>query len=336
MLDQHEARFPGGSSAPRACDAAALHGSAQVLFCCGGHGAGPGRHPAARLPGRSSCRVPLSWRAATAHQSILAADAPGRTKEIDETPVPRLLPSAACQGDPTLTLGADPRDLDGDQGQDDGPGAGDDGGNDGGDGGDGDDGDDGDDNDGCVSEVDSFGILCSTCPGRDRECIPADCTVQDSCLRCEDPAGREATDCSIDYDEVPIVQATLIADGAFNPCTMTWGDPTGSATTCRYPGFDDCVETDDEEGHCITCGTVRVCAAGPDDPLPDPFAERPDDLPPPSDGCSLIFSPDGEQNLRDVHARGRRRDPDLPPRANRDLRPGVGGRRGGLLRLPPG
>ncbi len=209
--------------------------------------------------------------------------------------VPLLLLAAACQGDPTLTLGADPRDLDGDQGQDDGPGAGDDGANDGDDGGDGDDGDDGDDNDGCVSEVNSFGILCSTCPGRDRECIPADCTVQDSCLRCEDPAGREATDCSIDYDEVPIVQATLIADGAFNPCTMTWGDPTGSATTCRYPGFDDCVETDDEEGHCITCGTVRVCAAGPDDPLPDPFAERPDDLPPPNDGCSLIFSPDGEQ-----------------------------------------
>ena len=175
---------------------------------------------------------------------------------------PMFLLAAACQADPTLTLG---NDLAGPDPDDCGEEC---------------------DEPSCTSAVDSFGLLCTTCTEEgtsSTECLPAECQTVDGCLECTDPQDRTATDCSQDYEQIPMASISLVGDGAFNPCSMVWGHPDASATTCRYPGVDSCVVTESPDGErCLRCeeGPV-VCVSDPDEPLPDPLAERPDDVPGP-------------------------------------------------------
>jgi hypothetical protein len=55
--------------------------------------------------------------------------------------------------------------------------------------------------------------------------------------------------------------------------------------TCHYAGTQSCVTSEYDDWHCLDCAfrdssALGVCMAG-SEPLPDPFADRPSDLPAP-------------------------------------------------------
>jgi hypothetical protein len=197
---------------------------------------------------------------------------------------PLLLLAAACQSDPTLVVGGDLEDENDDAGEDDRAGS-----------------DDGDAQT-CTSEVDSFGVMCTTCTGDGApttECMPADCSYRDDqgCLVCLDPKDREATDCSGDLDPDHYIRSTGRHGGDGWFCSVVWGDPRGSQTNCQSLGVDSCRdEPSPDGGHCITCefhrgGGFQSCAPDPDDPIIY-SDETPVDLPPPGQ-CVSRVSPDG-------------------------------------------
>ena len=147
--------------------------------------------------------------------------------------------------------------------------------------------------DGCVSEVATFGLVCTSCPscssddGPETECLPADCVVReaDGCLSCDDDRGRTVVDCSLDWVNVSLSRSGF-GGGTFNACSTTWGDTIFSGTTCWYPGVDTCAVTQKGDGLCLECfypdgsGKWLCTESGP---LPDPLDGRPDDLPPPGE-----------------------------------------------------
>jgi len=160
--------------------------------------------------------------------------------------------------------------------------------------------------DGCVSEVATFGLVCTTCPSctgddaPETECLPADCVVReaDGCLECDDDQGRTAVDCSLDWVNVFLASWTFGGGDTFNVCTTIWGDTIFSGTTCWYPGVDSCAVTQEGDTTCIECaypdGSGRSLCTG-SEPLPDPLDGRPDDLPPP--GECVTEERDGGQVL---------------------------------------
>ena len=88
----------------------------------------------------------------------------------------------------------------------------------------------------CDSKLAADGLVCSRCadqPGAAPECLAAACTVQHHCLRCTDPKGRTAVDCSIDYEGAE--KGGYGSSGStfsFASCWFTWGEPRTSGTTC--------------------------------------------------------------------------------------------------------
>jgi hypothetical protein len=112
--------------------------------------------------------------------------------------------------------------------------------------------------------------------------------VIDHCLRCTDPKGRVASDCSIDYARAPGGSITSSGDSfSFASCTFSWGTPKATGTTCYYPGADSCVIDEEEDFHSLSCtypdGSGSSMATDPDQPLLDPLIGRPDDLPAPGE-----------------------------------------------------
>ncbi len=155
---------------------------------------------------------------------------------------------------------------------------------------------------GCELTVQEHGLLCSACPGdggSPPECLVSNCYVRNRCLECRDPKGRIGTDCSIDYEEVPAESTTVGGGGTFNVCSAHWGFPGGSGGTCHFPGTGTCTFSERGGARCIDCrypggGDTGTCLLDPSDPLPDPMAGRPGNLPPPG-GCVTETRGDGIQ-----------------------------------------
>jgi hypothetical protein len=155
----------------------------------------------------------------------------------------------------------------------------------------------------CTSAIDASGLLCTTCVHRDRrrtrECMPAQCGVVDRCLRCVDPRGRVGVDCSIDYELVPAGSFTMSPNNTFSfaSCTFLWGVPSVSGTMCHYPGTRSCSVRREGNAHCLSCthpdgSGIEICSDR-SEPLPDPMADRPTDLPAPGQ-CVIEHSADGQ------------------------------------------
>jgi len=154
----------------------------------------------------------------------------------------------------------------------------------------------------CQSEISDAGLVCSTCDNRpgESECLPAQCGVSDHCLRCVDPKGRVALDCSIDYEKVYTSGYSygggLDGDSFFSVCSYMSGVPKVSGTTCHYPGLKTCVESGGEGWHCIECTYPDGSGSGSctlvSEPLLDPLADRPAYLPAPGT-CTVERGADG-------------------------------------------
>ncbi len=154
--------------------------------------------------------------------------------------------------------------------------------------------------DGCRSSIESSGLLCSSCPGDGPgaapECMAAQCSVSDRCLRCVDPKGRVGRDCSIDYEVLHTGSLTVSPGDSYNlaACSFMWGVASASGTTCHYPGTQSCRE--DRGSHCLSCtypdgSGSGICNDG-SEPLPDPMMGRPVDLPAPG-SCISDLGKDG-------------------------------------------
>ena len=156
---------------------------------------------------------------------------------------------------------------------------------------------------GCTSVVDASGLVCSTCPddnGSAPECLPAECNLIDHCMRCTDPKGRTGVDCSIDYEEVKTGgELAIMPWYGWNlaGCNFLWGYGSLTGTTCRYPGPTSCSLRGDGALHCLICkfpdGTAVCNSSSSSEPLPDPLANLPDDLPAPG-SCVNELGADGQ------------------------------------------
>lgn len=154
----------------------------------------------------------------------------------------------------------------------------------------------------CVSEVMGFGLLCTTCTAEglppETTCSPAQCGVSNYCLACEDPRGNTGTDCSQNYEEMYSASSSIGGGDTFNSCSVTWGIPSGAATTWHYPGLDTCTVSSSEDWYSIECRFPDGSGVGssgvrePNQPLPDLFAGRPENLPAPG-ACVDNTSADG-------------------------------------------
>jgi len=152
----------------------------------------------------------------------------------------------------------------------------------------------------CDSSLSADGLVCSRCADQPAaECLPAFCTVENHCLRCTDPKGRSAVDCSIDFEGTQKGGfSTYGSDVSFAECGFTWGEPRTSGTTCEYPGGKTCQYVEGDGGYsCLECRLPRgggglVCGTA-NDPLIDPLVGRPDDLPAPG-FCINDLSADGK------------------------------------------
>jgi len=150
----------------------------------------------------------------------------------------------------------------------------------------------------CHSEVSGTGLLCTRCPGQAAECVPAECRpIADSCVRCVDPKDRVGLDCSGDDDMSRVTSSTRNAvDSYFASCTTESGAPEIAGTTCHYPGLNTCVVRQDADWHCVRCtysnGAGLELCSDASEPLPDPLADRPPDLPAPGT-CSTELASDG-------------------------------------------
>jgi hypothetical protein len=154
----------------------------------------------------------------------------------------------------------------------------------------------------CTTALDASGLLCTTCVHRDRrptrECMPAQCSVIDRCLRCVDPRGRVGRDCSIDYETVPVGSFTTSPNNTFSfaSCSFLFGAPSVSGTMCHYPGTRSCKVRREGDFHCLSCthpdGSGSQICSDRSEPLPDPLADRPTDLPAPGE-CVIEHSADG-------------------------------------------
>ena len=150
---------------------------------------------------------------------------------------------------------------------------------------------------GCNSIVDASGLLCTTCNDNAAECLPAQCSVVNHCLRCTDPEGRTGEDCSIDYDLAPAASFGIAPGDTSNmaSCTFVWGLGNATGTTCHYPGTSSCVVSSKDDWQCLTCsypdGSGSGLCTGED--LPDPLAGLPDDLPAPGT-CVNEVGADGQ------------------------------------------
>ncbi|MEO7731212.1 MAG: hypothetical protein ABIY55_09590 [Kofleriaceae bacterium] len=137
----------------------------------------------------------------------------------------------------------------------------------------------------CHSEISETFRVCSTCDGQPGppECLPAQCTgTEDGCLRCVDPKDRSATDCTRD----PIYSGGAGGDTEFGSCSNDGG------LTCNYAGLQTCVVNEYPDWHCLACdyrdssgGGVCMSAS---EPIPDPFWDRPKNLPAPG-RCVLEY-----------------------------------------------
>jgi len=149
--------------------------------------------------------------------------------------------------------------------------------------------------DGCISVMNEFAVVCTTCPGDDEpECLVASCGVFDRCLGCTDPLGRTATDCSIDYEVLPIASHGLGGGDTFHSCNTSWGYPGGSSGVCHYPGTDSCITSGGDDFICIDCTYPDGSGSGlcgSDEPRPI-MQGRPSDLPEPG-GCVTETDEDG-------------------------------------------
>ena len=153
----------------------------------------------------------------------------------------------------------------------------------------------------CVSEVQDVGLLCTTCSQDGKSettCSPAECDVRNGCLECADPRGNTGTDCSLDYESMNILGYGFGDSDSFSSCITHWGAPSGSTTSCHYPGIDSCTITEfpHAQARCIDCrhpnGSSNSTCVFDNDPLPEPLAGRPDDLPAPGT-CVDQTSADG-------------------------------------------
>jgi hypothetical protein len=151
----------------------------------------------------------------------------------------------------------------------------------------------------CQSTVDDAGLVCSTCEGQagPPECLPAECSMINDCLRCVDPKGRVGVDCSVDYSTVFAASEGSIASGVFiSSCTSTRGVPKMQGTTCHYPGPETCVVSEYGPSHCLSClfpdGSGQLVCGDASEPLPDPLDGRPPGLPAPG-SCTLQLGTDG-------------------------------------------
>ena len=155
---------------------------------------------------------------------------------------------------------------------------------------------------GCVSEIASSGLVCSTCedqPGPP-ECLPAECTsIEDNCLRCVDPKGRVAVDCSGLRDSASYDNASLGMNNFnsyFGVCNFGWGPTAPFEMTCHYPGPQSCIAREYPDWHCLDClyrdsTGGSLCMDG-SEALPDPMADRPHGLPAPGT-CTTERASDG-------------------------------------------
>jgi hypothetical protein len=152
----------------------------------------------------------------------------------------------------------------------------------------------------CQSYLANSGLVCSSCKDRPgaMECLPAECTLIDRCLRCADPKGRVAIDCSIDYPAL-FAQGRSAGFGTSTPmgsCSLISGVPRVSGMTCHYPGENSCVASQDGDWHCLSCeypdrSSSRTCMDA-STPLPDPLEIRPVNLPAPGT-CTVERDTDG-------------------------------------------
>jgi hypothetical protein len=115
--------------------------------------------------------------------------------------------------------------------------------------------------------------------------MAAQCFVDNHCLRCTDPKGRIARDCSIDYGVFTGGGIGGPSNGEFNfaSCSFEFGAPAASGTTCQYPGAETCEVTTGDSGRCMQCtypdGSGSGICGDATNPLYDPLIDRPDDFP---------------------------------------------------------
>ena len=153
----------------------------------------------------------------------------------------------------------------------------------------------------CHSQI-TDGLLCTRCddqPGAP-DCMAAQCGVDGTCLRCVDPTGRTATDCSVDYGQYYTASVGGPPNDAFSfgSCTFSWGVPSFAGTTCNFPGTNTCsLTTGAADWQCLSCSYRDgsgggLCGDFSVEPPPDVFADRPGDLPAPG-RCVTELGPDG-------------------------------------------
>lgn len=150
----------------------------------------------------------------------------------------------------------------------------------------------------CSTFVDSWRFMCTICSdGRPTECVAAHCSTDGAgCYTCEDENGNTVSDCGVNLD-CASQSASATGSFSFSVCE-TVVCPDGTATkTCNYPGSNSCETSTDGDVRCVDCtypdgNGMGVCAYDPTEPLPDPFADRPTDLPAPGT-CVTEASPGG-------------------------------------------
>jgi hypothetical protein len=143
----------------------------------------------------------------------------------------------------------------------------------------------------CTSTIAPSGLVCTSCgrgSQRTRECLPAQCTVTErGCLRCTDPKDRVAVDCHTDLADGLAGVLGVGPDDVFSfaSCTLNWGAPAISGTSCHFPVAESCVVNEGEGIHSLSCtyrdGSSRTSTSDSSVPLADPLIGRPDDLPAP-------------------------------------------------------
>lgn len=144
----------------------------------------------------------------------------------------------------------------------------------------------------CTSTLTEYGLLCTTCPGAEPQCLVAYGFADGDCLRWRDPLGRSVRDCSNDPYELELSEG-MSFDYLHYVAVAGMATPLLSGAYFFYGSEGSCFPTEEED--CLLCqlpagSSWPVCAS-------DGFAydfdgNRPPGLPEPGE-CVTDDDEDG-------------------------------------------